>query len=309
MYCCPVANAKEGWVIMRLSLRMAAFIAAILTVLVAEALLAGRARLAADDCITKPDAAPPSGHHWYYRTDRTTQRQCWYLRPEAEKARADAHQPAAAAQAPIAPKPVSGLAPESFEAGAVDISVIEKKAAEDAAPVTLDSAERIGSGNPKQSMANGVLADAGMADVVIKKPADAHLGKEISEVSMAGLSDQVTTGRPVESEITTERPFEYEITFANLAILAAVLVLVAIIIRTTLRRSAARRCRQTEFNGRREPTLGGHARPMMDPVAPLLRDTAEIEASVRLLLRELQLRQRHPDGLQPSSCKVATAGN
>jgi hypothetical protein len=38
----------------------------------------------------------------------------------------------------------------------------------------------------------------------------------------------------------------------------------------------------------------GVARPKMDPLRPPLRDTAaEIEATVRLLLRELQLRRHH----------------
>jgi hypothetical protein len=34
---------------------------------------------AADACIVKPNAEPPQGQHWYYRTNRETNRQCWYL--------------------------------------------------------------------------------------------------------------------------------------------------------------------------------------------------------------------------------------
>ena len=33
-------------------------------------------------CITKPNAPAPQGEHWYYRTDRATGRQCWYLGAE-----------------------------------------------------------------------------------------------------------------------------------------------------------------------------------------------------------------------------------
>ncbi|WP_345778945.1 hypothetical protein [Bradyrhizobium ontarionense] len=36
---------------------------------------------AADDCLTKP-AGTPAGKHWFYRIDRTTKRQCWYLRDD-----------------------------------------------------------------------------------------------------------------------------------------------------------------------------------------------------------------------------------
>ena len=41
---------------------------------------------AADECIEKPNARSPQGSHWYYRTDRTNNRQCWYLSSERGKA-------------------------------------------------------------------------------------------------------------------------------------------------------------------------------------------------------------------------------
>jgi hypothetical protein len=34
---------------------------------------------AADECLAKPTGPPPSGKHWYYQTNRTTRRKCWYL--------------------------------------------------------------------------------------------------------------------------------------------------------------------------------------------------------------------------------------
>ncbi len=37
---------------------------------------------AADECILKPDSEPPQGQHWYYRTERESNRQCWYLGPQ-----------------------------------------------------------------------------------------------------------------------------------------------------------------------------------------------------------------------------------
>ena len=36
----------------------------------------------AAECIAQPNAPAPQGEHWYYRTDRATKRQCWYLGPE-----------------------------------------------------------------------------------------------------------------------------------------------------------------------------------------------------------------------------------
>jgi hypothetical protein len=38
----------------------------------------GTARAA--DCLAAPDLSAPPNSHWYYRTDRTTQRKCWYSR-------------------------------------------------------------------------------------------------------------------------------------------------------------------------------------------------------------------------------------
>lgn len=40
----------------------------------------------ADSCLSAPSGATPAGSHWYYRIDRVTKRQCWYLREESEKA-------------------------------------------------------------------------------------------------------------------------------------------------------------------------------------------------------------------------------
>jgi len=34
------------------------------------------------NCISKPNGQPSQGQHWFYRTDRVTQRQCWYLAPQ-----------------------------------------------------------------------------------------------------------------------------------------------------------------------------------------------------------------------------------
>ena len=39
---------------------------------------------AADSCLSAPKGATPAGSHWYYRIDRVTKRQCWYLREESD---------------------------------------------------------------------------------------------------------------------------------------------------------------------------------------------------------------------------------
>src|SRR5512135_1827196 len=49
--------------------------------------------LHADECNAKPDKPPPPGKHWYYRTDRATKRQCWYLGAEGASVQKGATQP------------------------------------------------------------------------------------------------------------------------------------------------------------------------------------------------------------------------
>jgi hypothetical protein len=66
---------------------------------------------AADGCLSAPQGATPSGSHWYYRIDRVTKRQCWYLREESDtgddkfaRAAPPASAPASAAEEPAAPQ-------------------------------------------------------------------------------------------------------------------------------------------------------------------------------------------------------------
>ena len=44
-----------------------------------------RAQAAADNCLTAPKDKTPAGGHWYYRLERGTTRQCWYLRDENDQ--------------------------------------------------------------------------------------------------------------------------------------------------------------------------------------------------------------------------------
>ncbi|MBR0776140.1 hypothetical protein JQ625_14980 [Bradyrhizobium diazoefficiens] len=62
---------------------------------------------AGSDCLASPKGSAPQGQHWYYRVERGTKRQCWYLRAEAkdgakteQTAQAAPETPAAAAPQP-----------------------------------------------------------------------------------------------------------------------------------------------------------------------------------------------------------------
>jgi hypothetical protein len=55
---------------------------------------------AADECLSAPNDQAPQGSHWYYRLDRATNRQCWYLKDQSEKASQQAAQPSQQAAQP-----------------------------------------------------------------------------------------------------------------------------------------------------------------------------------------------------------------
>lgn len=65
---------------------------------------------AANDCLSAPKGVAPQGQHWYYRLERGTKRQCWYLRERGEKA---SQATATSAAAPAKPAAQRADAPPS----------------------------------------------------------------------------------------------------------------------------------------------------------------------------------------------------
>ena len=72
--------------------------------------MAGSARAA--DCRAAPGDAAPSGQHWYYRLDRATGQQCWYLRKAAPVRAAEPSLPVRASRR-AATKPARDAAREA----------------------------------------------------------------------------------------------------------------------------------------------------------------------------------------------------
>jgi hypothetical protein len=73
-----------------------------LAALAGAALAATQASAApeADQCLAKPKGVAPAGKHWYFNTDRKSQRKCWYLADEGEKIVTPAPRKQAAAAPP-----------------------------------------------------------------------------------------------------------------------------------------------------------------------------------------------------------------
>lgn len=86
--------------------RTAKFVSALIGSIIAGAPLAAVSQNApapssaastASDCLAAPKGPAPQGQHWYYRLERTTKRQCWYLRAAGDK---DSAKTTQTAQAP-----------------------------------------------------------------------------------------------------------------------------------------------------------------------------------------------------------------
>jgi hypothetical protein len=96
----------------RSAISVAALFASILAGASLTSATDSRAQAAADNCLTAPKDKTPAGSHWYYRLERGTKRQCWYLRQENDKSARAAPQdssaddtPASAAADPAPPPP------------------------------------------------------------------------------------------------------------------------------------------------------------------------------------------------------------
>jgi hypothetical protein len=90
--------------------RHASVSAAIATLALSLGALAPTTAVHAATCNAAPKPSAPAGSHWYYRTDRSQGRKCWYLAADGQKgkvvprpAAADENADAAAAATPAAP--------------------------------------------------------------------------------------------------------------------------------------------------------------------------------------------------------------
>jgi hypothetical protein len=81
----------------RSPIRSISFVSALLVSILGVIGPAGNARAA--DCLAAPDPSAPPNSHWYYHTDRTTQRKCWYLRGGNGGSQEDAMKPVRSASA------------------------------------------------------------------------------------------------------------------------------------------------------------------------------------------------------------------
>ena len=284
-----------------------------------------QASSAADDCLTKPNAAAPPGNHWYYRVDRTTHRECWYLGPEGREVRTHAQPDGSPARSPSASQThtpaetaeVPGSGPLAAESVLVEIAPGQTKTAEAtrvgplaAEPVPIDTAL-------SQAKAVAPAAPLGAEELVpneitpsqaktteINSTATAIRGSASRTSSLSIEPTLVSTrdGDAEEQSITrsedglkpaglsaAQRPSEYSISLAQLTAVFAIWLGLAALIVPLFRPSAVRQPVHQKAHDQRDTSI--RRRPFKGTRTP--RDpTSDFESSVRLLLQEFQRRQR-----------------
>jgi hypothetical protein len=85
-----------------------------------------------DECLAKPKGVAPAGKHWYYQTNRTIQRKCWYLGDDGEKVVAAAPRKQPVSATSVNPNKATSVQPPTADARAelVDEQQAEQPAAE-----------------------------------------------------------------------------------------------------------------------------------------------------------------------------------
>ena len=282
-----------------------------------------QASRAADDCITKPNATAPPGSHWYYRVDRTSHRECWYVGPESREVRTHAHpdgsparshpsnkmsaQPALQTPTPAAVAPGAGplaAEPVFVETGQIktaDATRVRPLAAE---PMPLDTA-------PSQAKAVVAAATLG-AELVpdeitpsqiteINSTASAIRWSAIPTLNLSidptlvstrdGHAEGQSENEQKPAELSAaERQSKFPISLVQLSAVFAIWLLLAALINTILfRPTAIRKQAHHEAQDQRDTSI--RRRPFKGTRTQ--RDAAlHFESNVRLLLQEFQRRQK-----------------
>lgn len=279
--------------------RMTIFVTAILVIVVGAVSLTARtsiAQRADDECITRPNATPPQGSHWYYRIDRATRKQCWYLGPEGEKVRTRQIVSRTRSSAPKqAPQPTAKTTDETTAAEAAPAKTASAETA--SAPTIPDEAPA--------SVDDPAVAFAMRWPAVPKSDRSSERGPASARNSYAdehSTSDPLdgapsawpiatpadpATGRTPESAIRPER---------MLALLAGALGLAAILLGAVFNPARGRSVPQ-----RRKRWWWASNKDLSDDVEPGFGDPLAAARRVDLASKPARIREPHKSSAPKSS--------
>jgi hypothetical protein len=214
--------------------RMALLVAGI-TIALAAVNVTVKPSRAADECLEKPNAPSPQGSHWYYRLDRTTNRQCWYLGSERRKVAPLARQDTASA------RPSSKMSAPSAQT-LVQATAVETATAEvipEAAPVEITAGEGNTSEAPTVTLSKFW---AGIPTPISSDSVSVSVRDSYAEEQSATAPQEMgLTGSIVSSTEKAVRTLASSFFVQFCALLAIALGLVAIIVRIIFTLSVRRR--------------------------------------------------------------------
>jgi hypothetical protein len=192
---------------------------------------------AADECLEKPNAPSPQGSHWYYRMDRTTNRQCWYLGSERGKAGTLARQDTAPAR-PQSSKMSAPPAQTLVQATAAETATAEVMPAE-TAPVEITA----GQGNTSEANSTVTLSSIPTPPISSDRGSVSVRDSYAQEQSATAPQEMGLTGPIVTPTgwLAAVRALASSFFTQFCALLAVVLGLVAIIGRMIFTLSAGRK--------------------------------------------------------------------
>lgn len=167
-------------------------------VLTTSAEAAIQAPQAPDSCLSAPKGATPAGSHWYYRLDRVTKRQCWYLREEGDATDDKFARAAPPASAPSSASTAEESAPQQRSASRsrsisdaraewqpraeANLPARVERTAAPAAPAPV-----VTSNNPRMAMPN-VLAPAPLSSMRWNEAAPTRASVNPTDVKLAAAT-------------------------------------------------------------------------------------------------------------------------
>ena len=125
----------------------------------------------ADTCLSGPKGPLPAGGHWYYRVDRATKRNCWYIGEEKDKSARAAPKDSTASAAAPAPEAPPPAPPVAANAASPQQAINVRKSIADArAEFTAPQAR---AGDLSEPQTTGTVPVAGIANSQRATAADA----------------------------------------------------------------------------------------------------------------------------------------
>ena len=278
--------------------RMILSVPAILAIWLAMNCLTVQTSRAQFECLAKPNAVAPQGSHWYYRLDRATHRQCWYLAAAGARVLQPRPQHAASNPRQAAPTAISQV-PEPRLVEAVTpgrrAEAPNARADVDEAPATL----AVRWSDFSKSAVSLVPAPASTSSSYAQEQPTTT----VAEDEMPLVWPILTPEELAQGTKTPQPPISI---WQLAAALCAALGLAALLAHAFLRLASARKRGQASVRDQRRAQL--RPRTARSPLRATSARSVETETSVQRLLHELQRRQQEYYSEQPQrTVRAATA--